>query len=53
MSSKYTKFVDHDGEIDFDKEMKRIRQTFKSILAEEAQSQAELKQEFKGLGYEI
>ncbi len=53
MSSKYTEFIDHDGEINFDKEIKRIRQTFKSILAEEAQLQAELKQKFKGLSYEI
>ena len=53
MPSKYTAFIDHDGEIDFDREMKRIRQAFQSILAGEAQSQAELKQAFKGLGYEI
>ena len=51
--SKYIEFVDRDSGIDFDKEMKRIRQTFKSILAEEAESQAELKKAFKGLGYEI
>jgi len=51
--SKYIKFVDRDSGINFDKEMKRIRQTFKSILAEEAESRAELKKAFKGLGYEI
>lgn len=51
--SKYIEFIDCDGELDFDKEMKRIQQTFKSILAEEAESQAELKKAFKGLGYEI
>jgi hypothetical protein len=33
--------------------MKRIQQTFKAILAEEAESQSELKKAFKGLGYEI
>jgi len=51
--SKYIEFIDHDSEIDFDKEMKRIQQTFRSILAEEAKSQKELKKAFKGLGYEI
>jgi type I restriction enzyme M protein len=51
--SKYIEFVDRDSGINFDVEMKRIRQTFKDILAEEAESQAELKKAFKGLGYEI
>jgi len=51
--SKYIEFVDRDGGIDFDKEMKRIQKTFRSILTEEAESQAELKKAFKELGYEI
>ena len=51
--SKYIEFVDRDSGIDFDTEMKRIQQTFKTILAEEAESQTELKKAFKGLGYEI
>ena len=51
--SKYIRFVDRDSGIDFDTEMKRIQHTFKAILAEEAESQSELKQAFKGLGYEI
>ena len=51
--SKYIEFVDRDSGIDFDKEMRRIQQTFKAILAEEAESQLELKKAFKGLGYEI
>jgi len=51
--SKYIEFIDRDGEVDFDKEMKRIQKTFKAVLAEEAESQAELKKAFKGLGYEI
>ncbi len=51
--SKYIEFVDRDSGIDFDKEMKRIQKTFKGILAEEAESQSELKKAFKGLGYEI
>ena len=33
--------------------MKRIQQTFRAILAEEAESQIELKKAFKGLDYEI
>lgn len=33
--------------------MKRIQQTFKMILAEEVESQTELRKAFKGLGYEI
>lgn len=51
--SKYIEFVDRDSGIDFDKEMKRIKQTFKAILADEAESRAELLKAFKGLGYEI
>lgn len=51
--SKYIEFIDRDGEVDFDKEMKRIQKTFKAVLAEEVESQAELKKAFKGLGYEI
>ena len=51
--SKYIEFIDRDGEVDFDKEMKRIQKTFKAVLAEEAESQAELKKAFKGLGDEI
>ncbi len=51
--SKYIEFVDRDSEIDFDKEMKRIQKTFKTILVEEVKSQSELKKAFKGLGYEV
>lgn len=51
--SKYIEFVDRDSEIDFDKEMKRIQQGFKAILADEVESQTALKNAFKGLGYEI
>lgn len=51
--SKYIEFVDRDSGIDFDTEMKRIQKTFKAILADETESQAELKRAFKGLGYEV
>jgi len=51
--SKYIEFVDADNTIDFDKEMKRIQKEFKNLLAEEMESQDELRNAFKGLGYEI
>ncbi len=51
--SKYIEFIDRDSNIDFDSEMKRIQQTFRSILKQETESQDELKEAFKGLGYEI
>jgi type I restriction enzyme M protein len=51
--SKYIEFVDRDSDIDFDTEMKRIQQEFKTLLAEEEDSQNQLKEAFKGLGYEI
>ena len=51
--SKYIEFVDRDSNIDFDAEMKRIQQEFKTLLAEEEDSQNQLKEAFKGLGYEI
>lgn len=51
--SKYIEFIDRDSEIDFDKEMMRIQQDFKAILADEVESQAALKNAFKELGYEI
>lgn len=51
--SKYIEFTDADSTIDFDKEMKRIQKEFKTLLAEEVKSQNELRDAFKGLGYEI
>lgn len=51
--SKYIEFVDRDNKIDFDREMKRIQKEFKTILKEEIESQQELLNAFKGLGYEI
>ena len=51
--SKYIEFIDGDSEIDFDREMKRIQKAFKTILADEVESQDELRNAFKGLGYEI
>jgi type I restriction enzyme M protein len=51
--SKYIEFIDHDSEIDFDTEMKRIQKDFKILLEEEKQSQSQLINAFKVLGYEL
>ena len=51
--SKYIKFVDADSNIDFNKEMKRIQSEFKTLIKEEKESQQELIEAFKVLGYEI
>lgn len=51
--SKYIEFVDRDREIDFASDMKRIQQKFKILLKEEMDSQEQLKNAFKVLGYEL
>ncbi|QEK51030.1 SAM-dependent DNA methyltransferase [Pedobacter aquae] len=51
--SKYIQFIDRDSEIDFDTEMKRIQKDFKTLLQEEKQSQEQLINAFKTLGYEL
>jgi type I restriction enzyme M protein len=51
--SKYIEFVDQDSGIDFDKEMKRIQEDFKIIIKDEKQSQEQLINAFKVLGYEL
>jgi type I restriction enzyme M protein len=51
--SKYIEFIDRDSEIDFDTEMKRIQKDFKALLKEEKQSQDQLINAFKVLGYEL
>jgi type I restriction enzyme M protein len=51
--SKYIEFIDHDSEIDFNTEMKRIQKDFKILLEEEEQSQIQLINAFKVLGYEL
>ena len=51
--SKYIPFVDQDSEIDFDTEMQRIQREFSQILSEETNSQQELIEAFKGLGYAV
>ena len=51
--SKYIEFVDHDLEIDFPKEMERIQKEMKTLLKEERESQKQLVDAFKGIGYGI
>ena len=51
--SKYIEFIDHDLDIDFDREMNRIREEMKEILALEKQSQKALEDAFRGIGYGI
>ena len=51
--SKYIEFVDKDSGIDFDTEMKRIQTDFKTLLQEEKDSQNQLINAFKVLGYEL
>ncbi len=51
--SKYIEFVDRDSGIDFDSEMKRIQKDFSVLLQEEKDSQQQLIDAFKVLGYEL
>lgn len=51
--SKYIEFIDHDLEIDYESEMKRIQAEMQEVLKAEKQSQALLEKAFKGIGYGI
>ncbi len=51
--SKYIEFIDHDLEIDFEIEMKRIQAEMKQVMKLEKQSQKMLEDAFGGIGYEI
>ena len=51
--SKYIECVDQDSGIDFDLEMKRFQEDFKIIIKDEKQSQEQLINAFKVLGYEL
>ena len=51
--SKYIEFIDHDLDIDYKKEMARIQQEMREVLAEEKCSQAMLEDAFRGIGYGI
>lgn len=51
--SKYIEFIDHDMEIDYEYEMKRIQAEMKEVLATEKKSQRMLEEAFRGIGYGI
>ncbi|GAB1476982.1 class I SAM-dependent DNA methyltransferase [Bacillota bacterium] len=51
--SKYIEFIDHDLEIDYAGEMKRIQREMGEVLKAEKKSQAMLEEAFRGIGYEI
>lgn len=51
--SKYIEFVDHDMDINYDKEISKIQKKMKEILANEEISQKMMIDSFRGIGYEI
>ena len=51
--SKYIEFIDHDLEIDYEKEMARIQSEMKEVMKQEKKSQQMLEDAFRGIGYEI
>ena len=51
--SKYIEFIDHDLEIDYEKEMARIQAEMQEIMKQEKKSQQMLEDAFRGIGYGI
>lgn len=51
--SKYIEFIDHDLDIDFPAEMRRIQAEMRELLMQEKQSQKLLEDAFRGIGYGI
>ena len=51
--SKYIEFIDHDLDIDYEKEMARIQAEMKKVLVQEKKSQQMLEDAFRGIGYGI
>jgi len=51
--SKYIEFIDHDLEIDYEKEMARIQAEMREVLKAEKESQKMLEKAFEGIGYGI
>nr|WP_300838540.1 N-6 DNA methylase [uncultured Acetatifactor sp.] len=51
--SKYIAFIDHDLDIDYEKEMARIQAEMKEIMKQEKKSQQMLEDAFRGIGYGI
>lgn len=51
--SKYIEFIDHDLNIDFQSEMRRIQKEMRVIMQQEKESQTMLMDAFRGIGYGI
>lgn len=51
--SKYIEFVDKGADINFAKEMEKIRKSYASLIKQDLAIQKDLQEAFKGLGYEI
>jgi type I restriction enzyme M protein len=51
--SKYIEFIDHDLEIDYEKEMARIQAEMREVLKAEKKSQKMLERAFEGIGYGV
>lgn len=51
--SKYIEFIDHDLEIDYEAEMKRIQEEMRAVMIDEKKSQQMLAEAFRGIGYGI
>ncbi|MGI6501625.1 MAG: N-6 DNA methylase [Anaerostipes sp.] len=51
--SKYIEFVDHDLDIDYEKEMTRIQNEMQEVMKAEKKSQQMLEDAFRGIGYGI
>ena len=51
--SKYIEFIDHDLDIDYEKEMTRIQLEMQEIMKAEKKSQQMLEEAFRGIGYGI
>lgn len=51
--SKYIEFIDHDLDIDYEKEMARIQAEMQEVMRVEKKSQLMLEDAFRGIGYEI
>ena len=53
MPSKYIDFIDHDMDIDYRAEMRRIQAEMAELVRRERESQEQLAAAFKGIGYGI
>lgn len=51
--SKYIEFIDHDLDIDYEAEMKRIQEEMKAVMQAEENSRQMLIDAFRGIGYGI